>query len=309
MEPATALPPGLRPALPLGGPGPLGEFLPPPECPVFEPSWEEFADPFAFIHKIRPIAEQTGICKVRPPPVSHAGTPDPACGWGRERGLAGRGGPKRGGGGGKRGRPRGRVKFGAAPGSEFRPGEEDGASPGLEKRSVGDRALRWCHPEGPGDARPGWTGVRPSPGFGFGSGWSGGRGGRGGASCRRPAASRARRAGAGPGAAPRAGARLLPRGAGVCAGWGWGTCELSCAEESFQYGGGSPWSFVWWRRRPGAALTWAPHPAGGGTPLPPGPRASCCPPGRARGGGVQRCRGAGRSRGAGPGAEVVLWGA
>ncbi|XP_055966623.1 lysine-specific demethylase 5B isoform X1 [Sorex fumeus] len=60
MEPAAALP--------LGGPGPLGEFLPPPECPVFEPSWEEFADPFAFIHKIRPIAEQTGICKVRPPP-------------------------------------------------------------------------------------------------------------------------------------------------------------------------------------------------------------------------------------------------
>ncbi|KAH0520054.1 Lysine-specific demethylase 5B [Microtus ochrogaster] len=68
MEPATVLPPGPRPALPLGGPGPLGEFLPPPECPVFEPSWEEFADPFAFIHKIRPIAEQTGICKVRPPP-------------------------------------------------------------------------------------------------------------------------------------------------------------------------------------------------------------------------------------------------
>lgn len=99
MEPATALPPGPRPALPLGGPGPLGEFLPPPECPVFEPSWEEFADPFAFIHKIRPIAEQTGICKVRPPPVSHAGTPDPACGWRRERGLAGRGGPKRGGAG------------------------------------------------------------------------------------------------------------------------------------------------------------------------------------------------------------------
>uniref|UniRef100_A0A5F9DCF3 Lysine-specific demethylase 5B n=1 Tax=Oryctolagus cuniculus TaxID=9986 RepID=A0A5F9DCF3_RABIT len=68
MEAATALCPGPRPALPLGGPGPLGEFLPPPECPVFEPSWEEFADPFAFIHKIRPIAEQTGICKVRPPP-------------------------------------------------------------------------------------------------------------------------------------------------------------------------------------------------------------------------------------------------
>uniref|UniRef100_A0A8C5G8G7 [histone H3]-trimethyl-L-lysine(4) demethylase n=1 Tax=Gouania willdenowi TaxID=441366 RepID=A0A8C5G8G7_GOUWI len=44
------------------------EFKPPPECPVFEPSWEEFRDPFAFINKIRPIAEKTGICKVRPPP-------------------------------------------------------------------------------------------------------------------------------------------------------------------------------------------------------------------------------------------------
>uniref|UniRef100_A0A3Q3KWN4 [histone H3]-trimethyl-L-lysine(4) demethylase n=1 Tax=Mastacembelus armatus TaxID=205130 RepID=A0A3Q3KWN4_9TELE len=44
------------------------EFKPPPECPVFEPSWEEFGDPYAFINKIRPIAEKTGICKVRPPP-------------------------------------------------------------------------------------------------------------------------------------------------------------------------------------------------------------------------------------------------
>ncbi|KAG9352857.1 hypothetical protein JZ751_017433 [Albula glossodonta] len=44
------------------------EFIPPPECPVFEPSWEEFADPYTFINKIRPIAEKTGICKVRPPP-------------------------------------------------------------------------------------------------------------------------------------------------------------------------------------------------------------------------------------------------
>uniref|UniRef100_A0A3B3V7T9 [histone H3]-trimethyl-L-lysine(4) demethylase n=1 Tax=Poecilia latipinna TaxID=48699 RepID=A0A3B3V7T9_9TELE len=43
-------------------------FKPPPECPVFEPSWEEFRDPYAFINKIRPIAERTGICKVRPPP-------------------------------------------------------------------------------------------------------------------------------------------------------------------------------------------------------------------------------------------------
>uniref|UniRef100_A0A8C3A029 [histone H3]-trimethyl-L-lysine(4) demethylase n=1 Tax=Cyclopterus lumpus TaxID=8103 RepID=A0A8C3A029_CYCLU len=49
-------------------PGGLNEFIPPPECPVFEPSWEEFADPFAYINKIRPIAEKTGICKVRPPP-------------------------------------------------------------------------------------------------------------------------------------------------------------------------------------------------------------------------------------------------
>uniref|UniRef100_A0A3Q4A970 [histone H3]-trimethyl-L-lysine(4) demethylase n=1 Tax=Mola mola TaxID=94237 RepID=A0A3Q4A970_MOLML len=46
----------------------LNEFIPPPECPVFEPSWEEFSDPFAYINKIRPIAEKTGICKVRPPP-------------------------------------------------------------------------------------------------------------------------------------------------------------------------------------------------------------------------------------------------
>ncbi|KAM4587202.1 lysine (K)-specific demethylase 5Ba isoform 1-T1 [Odontesthes bonariensis] len=46
----------------------LNEFIPPPECPVFEPSWEEFANPFAYINKIRPIAEKTGICKIRPPP-------------------------------------------------------------------------------------------------------------------------------------------------------------------------------------------------------------------------------------------------
>ncbi|CAJ1084670.1 lysine-specific demethylase 5C isoform X3 [Xyrichtys novacula] len=43
------------------------EFLPPPECPVFEPTWEEFRDPLGYIAKIRPIAEKSGICKIRPP--------------------------------------------------------------------------------------------------------------------------------------------------------------------------------------------------------------------------------------------------
>uniref|UniRef100_A0A8D0DDU9 [histone H3]-trimethyl-L-lysine(4) demethylase n=1 Tax=Sander lucioperca TaxID=283035 RepID=A0A8D0DDU9_SANLU len=46
---------------------PFAEFVPPPECPVFEPSWEDFSDPLGFINKIRPIAEKTGICKIRPP--------------------------------------------------------------------------------------------------------------------------------------------------------------------------------------------------------------------------------------------------
>uniref|UniRef100_A0A673YMC2 [histone H3]-trimethyl-L-lysine(4) demethylase n=1 Tax=Salmo trutta TaxID=8032 RepID=A0A673YMC2_SALTR len=44
-----------------------GDFVPPPECPVFEPSWEEFQDPLGYIAKIRPIAEKSGICKIRPP--------------------------------------------------------------------------------------------------------------------------------------------------------------------------------------------------------------------------------------------------
>lgn len=49
-----------------------GEFVPPPEAPVFEPTLEEFqGDPLSYINKIRPIAEKTGICKIRPPPVSH----------------------------------------------------------------------------------------------------------------------------------------------------------------------------------------------------------------------------------------------
>jgi len=47
-----------------------GEFVPPPEAPVFEPTWDEFKDPIAYIEKIREVAEKTGICKIRPPPVS-----------------------------------------------------------------------------------------------------------------------------------------------------------------------------------------------------------------------------------------------
>ena len=45
-------------------------FVPPPEAPVFEPTEEEFQDPLAFIMKIRPYVEKTGLCKIRPPTVS-----------------------------------------------------------------------------------------------------------------------------------------------------------------------------------------------------------------------------------------------
>ncbi|XP_063389796.1 lysine-specific demethylase 5-like [Cydia fagiglandana] len=42
-------------------------FSVPPEAPVFEPTPEEFLDPLAYISKIRPIAEKSGICKIKPP--------------------------------------------------------------------------------------------------------------------------------------------------------------------------------------------------------------------------------------------------
>lgn len=50
--------------------GQENEFQPPPEAPVFEPTLEEFQDPLGYIAKIRPIAEKTGICKIKPPAVS-----------------------------------------------------------------------------------------------------------------------------------------------------------------------------------------------------------------------------------------------
>lgn len=43
------------------------DFVPPPECAVFEPTAEEFKDALTYLEKIRPVAEQYGICKIKPP--------------------------------------------------------------------------------------------------------------------------------------------------------------------------------------------------------------------------------------------------
>ncbi|VDL91342.1 unnamed protein product [Schistocephalus solidus] len=43
------------------------KFIPPPEAPVFYPTPQEFEDPVLYLSKIKPIAFQTGICKIIPP--------------------------------------------------------------------------------------------------------------------------------------------------------------------------------------------------------------------------------------------------
>lgn len=42
-------------------------FEKPPEAPVYRPTAEEFADPLAYIGKIRGEAEKHGICRIVPP--------------------------------------------------------------------------------------------------------------------------------------------------------------------------------------------------------------------------------------------------
>ncbi|XP_077289292.1 lysine-specific demethylase 5A-like isoform X2 [Arctopsyche grandis] len=69
-EEATVTPEGGAPAAATAAGAPGGApfaFTVPPEAPVFAPSVEEFRDPLAYINKIRPVAEKSGICKIKPP--------------------------------------------------------------------------------------------------------------------------------------------------------------------------------------------------------------------------------------------------
>ncbi|VAI94408.1 unnamed protein product [Triticum turgidum subsp. durum] len=43
-------------------------YAPVPEAPVFRPTEEEFADPLAYVARIRPAAEPYGVCRIVPPP-------------------------------------------------------------------------------------------------------------------------------------------------------------------------------------------------------------------------------------------------
>ena len=45
------------------------DFVAPPECPCFTPTVEEFQDALSYLEKIKPIAEQHGIIKIRSPRV------------------------------------------------------------------------------------------------------------------------------------------------------------------------------------------------------------------------------------------------
>ena len=191
--------PGPRPAPALGGPGPLGEFLPPPECPVFEPSWEEFADPFAFIHKIRPIAEQTGICKVRPPPVSLEWGSRPA--GGRLGLCAGRRGSGRSAAGVRMRRGGGTTGTGVA---AVRRSPRGGGRAGAEAPG---RGCGGCGALGVRGARP--ASCREEESFQYGGGapgpLCGGGGGPGGFTWRPTLRPRPPRPGPDPWRAPRAG--------------------------------------------------------------------------------------------------------
>ncbi|ESO07518.1 hypothetical protein HELRODRAFT_75856 [Helobdella robusta] len=44
------------------------DFVRPPECPVFEPDAEEFSNFEEYIEKIKPLAVQYGLCRIKSPP-------------------------------------------------------------------------------------------------------------------------------------------------------------------------------------------------------------------------------------------------